>query len=132
MSTSIENLRRIAKRDLKDHTAIFDAYVVMGRDLEYLAIKFGMDPQDIIHLLEGYGEHILNDDGTLDESGRGRQKHLSRLLIQEYIEQFYPGIASERPENNWITLEAYLDRKQPSWRDHLGEDENSVGWRKRF
>ena len=44
MSTSIENLRQLAARDVKDHTAIFDSYVVLGRDIEYLAIKFGLDP----------------------------------------------------------------------------------------
>ena len=34
MSTSIENLRRLAQRDVKDHTAIFDLYVTVGRELE--------------------------------------------------------------------------------------------------
>ena len=45
MSTSIENLRQLAARDVKDHTAIFDSYVVLGRDIDYLAIKFGLDPE---------------------------------------------------------------------------------------
>ncbi len=58
MSTSIENLRQLVARDVKDHTAIFDSYVVLGRDIDYLAIKFGMDPEYIVDLLEGYGEHI--------------------------------------------------------------------------
>ena len=40
MSTSIKNLRQLAARDVKDHTAIFDFYVVLGRDIDYLAIKF--------------------------------------------------------------------------------------------
>ena len=58
MSTSIENLRQLAARDVKDHTAIFDSYVVLGRDIDYLAIKFGLDPENIVNLLEGYGERI--------------------------------------------------------------------------
>ena len=37
MSTSIKNLRQLAARDVKDHTAIFDSYVVLGRDIDYLA-----------------------------------------------------------------------------------------------
>ena len=39
MSTSIKNLRQLAARDVKDHTAIFDSYVVLGRDIDYLAIR---------------------------------------------------------------------------------------------
>ena len=58
MSTSIKNLRQLAARDVKDHTAIFDSYVVLGRDIDYLAIKFGLDPENIVNLLEGYGERI--------------------------------------------------------------------------
>ena len=143
MSTSIENLRRIAERDVKDHTALFDLYVTVGRDIDYLSIKFGIDPDDLINLLEGYGEKlhvtaedvannpklaeaILEDRATakaieefgmaLDYSGRGRLKKLSRLLIEEYVEHFYPGIASEHPENDWICIEAYLDQMHPGWR----------------
>ncbi|MDO4176134.1 MAG: hypothetical protein Q4D99_01485 [Bacillota bacterium] len=150
MSTSIENLRRLAERDVKDHTALFDLYVTVGRDIDYLAIKFGIDPEDLINLLEGYGEKlrvtaadveenpalataIMEDRATakaieefgvaLDYSGRGRYKKLSRLLIEEYIERFYPGIASEKPENDWICLEAYLDRFHPGWKGQLGTDE---------
>lgn len=138
MSTSIDNLRRIAGRDVRDHTAIFDLYVSVGRNLEYLAIKFGMDPEDLIHLLEGYGEKIqmrpedvegrpaeeidpeirknLREFGlALDESGRGRLQGLPRVLVEEYVERFYPGIASEHPENDWINIEAYLDQLHPGW-----------------
>ena len=112
MSTSIENLRRLAERDVKDHTALFDLYVTVGRDIDYLSIKFGIDPDDLINLLEGYGEKlrvtaddvaknpklaaaILEDKATakaieefgmaLDYSGKGRLKKLSRLLIEEYV-----------------------------------------------
>ena len=53
MSTSIENLRRLAERDVKDHTALFDLYVTVGRDIDYLSIKFGIEPEDLIDLLEG-------------------------------------------------------------------------------
>lgn len=139
MSTSIVNLKRLAERDVKDHTALFDLYVTVGRDIDYLSIKFGIDPEDLINLLEGYGEkiRITQKDGdvdrefgmALDYSGKGRFKNLSRLLIEEYVEHFYPGIASERPENDWICLEEYLDRLHPGWRNQVkpvreaGEDD---------
>ena len=58
MSTSIENLRRLAQRDVQDHTALFDLYVTVGRDIDYLSIKFGIDPEDLINLLEGDGEKL--------------------------------------------------------------------------
>ena len=100
----------------------------------------------MINLLEGYGEKlrvtaddvaknpklaaaILEDRTTakaieefgmaLDYSGKGRLKKLSRLLIEEYVEHFYPGIASEHPENDWICIEAYLDQLHPGWRGQL-------------
>lgn len=115
MSTSIENLRRLAQMSLKDHIGVFDFYVTVGRDIETLSLKFGMDPPDVIHLLEGYGEKIQTENG-LDFSGKGRLSKLSRLLVDEYIEHFYPGIASENPQNDWICIEAYLDLKHPGWR----------------
>lgn len=135
MSTSIEHLRRLAQRDVKDHTAIFDLYVAMGRDLDYLSIKFGMDPEDVIRLLEGYGERIrltsaeeydgedpavrraLAEFGlALDYRGKGRLQGLPRVLIEEFVGRFYPGIASEHPENDWINIESYLEQMHPGWR----------------
>ena len=114
MSTSIENLRRLAAIDVRDHVAIFDLYVVTGRDVEYLTIRFGIEPQDIINLLEGYGESLSQKD-TYDDSGRGRLSGLSRALVEEYIRKFYPGIASENPQNDWICIEAYLEQFHPGW-----------------
>jgi hypothetical protein len=118
MSTSIENLRVLAMRDIKDHTAIFDLYVTVGRDIEYIAIKYGMNPPDVINLLEGYGEKITAEDGSLSYAGKGRLKKLPRMFVEEYIEKFYPGIASENPENDWICIEKYLDVAQHEWRNN--------------
>ena len=171
MSTSIENLRRLAERDIKDHTALFDLYVTVGRNIDYLSIKFGIDPEDLINLLEGYGEKIRVEEGDqealaraqaaaaeahkkksnrrsrggkgfllggtgaeadlefgmiLDYSGRGRFKNLPRMFIEEYIDRFYPGIASENPENDWICLDTYLAVKHPQWRRETN-DERSFG-----
>ncbi|MDD4200557.1 MAG: hypothetical protein PHS19_04115 [Eubacteriales bacterium] len=146
MSTSIVNLRRLAQRNVKEHVALFDLYVTLGRDIDYLSIKFGISPDDLINLLEGYGEKlritaadvqkdpelqakIMEDKVTLkaieefglalDYSGKGRYKKLSRLLVKEYVERFYPGIASESPENDWICLEAYLARVHPGWQNQM-------------
>lgn len=149
MSTPIEHLRRLAQRDVKDHTAIFDLYVTVGRDLEYLSIKFGMDPDDVINLLEGYGERIRRTSGeyegddpatlralkefgmALDYSGKGRLHGLPRILVEEYVERFYPGIASEHPENAWINIEDYFDQMHPGWRitmaDRTGEENDADG-----
>ncbi len=138
MSTSIENLRILAERDVKDHTAIFDLYVTLGRDIDYLSIKFGMGPDDVINLLEGYGEKLRIPEAdapadpeaaqavkefgvALNYSGKGRFNKLSRLLIEEYVEHFYPGIATN-PANDWICLEEYLDRMHKGWRKQLVED----------
>lgn len=180
MSTSIKNLRQLAARDVKDHTAIFDSYVVLGRDIDYLAIKFGLDPENIVNLLEGYGERIrrqkpqvvgvekvpCEDDADLsakpdasrkeapaaperrkskkrslfsnpfridpeeewavlqenpdyDTSGCGRLGDLPRSLIEEYIEKFYPGIASENPQNDWISIDTYLQTFHAGWASRL-------------
>ncbi len=115
MSTSIENLRHLAERDVKEHTAIFDLYISLGRDVEYIAIRFGIDPMDVINLLEGYGERIMGE-GNPDFSGKGRLKNISRLLVEDYIEKFYPGISSENPQNDWICIEEYLERFHNGWK----------------
>ena len=109
MSTSIENLRRLAQIDIQDHTAIFDLYVCVGRDIDYLAIKFGYDPTDIINMLEGYGERIIKADGQIDTSRRGRLGGVSRNVEEEYIDYFYPGISSENPQNDRICIEEYME-----------------------
>lgn len=114
MSTSIDNLRRLNNYPLGDHQAIMDMYVVSGRDVEYICIRMGMDPMDIVNLLEGYGEKLITDKG-LDQSGKGRLGKLPRRLIDEFVEHFYPGIASD-PVNDWITLEEYLNNQNPNWR----------------
>lgn len=174
MSTSIENLRQLAARDVKDHTAIFDSYVVLGREIDYLAIKFGLDPDKVVDLLEGYGECIrrqppqvvgieemhegdsesasakpqtsehnpsagrkkarhrslfanpfridpeedwatLRDNPQYDTSGCGRLGNLPRFLVEEYVEKFYPGIAAENPQNDWINIDSYLQMFHAGW-----------------
>ena len=58
MSAPIEDLRRVARISRREHLAIFDHYIALGRDIETLAIKFGYNPPDIITILEGYGETV--------------------------------------------------------------------------
>ena len=72
-----------------------------------------MEDRDTAKAIEEFGM-------ALDYSGKGRLKKLSRLLIEEYVERFYPGIASEHPENDWICIEAYLDQMHPGWRAQVG------------
>ena len=123
MSAPIAKLREAAKLPPKDHLAIFDHYVALGRDLEYIAIKFGYDIPMIITILEGYGE-------TVCPESCGRLKHLSQILVKEYIERFYPGIASENPQNDWINIESYLDIYHPRWRGEV--QKQTVNERKRL
>lgn len=113
MSTSLDNLRRLVQYPLGDHQAVLDMYVTGGRNIEHISIRMGMDPSDVINLLEGYGEKILVDGG-ISYRGKGRLSKLPRRMIDEYVEHFYPGIA-EDPVNDWITLEEYLNRTQPGW-----------------
>ncbi|MBQ0079235.1 MAG: hypothetical protein KBS66_04990 [Eubacterium sp.] len=113
MSTSLDNLRRLNQYPIGDHQMVMDMYIVSGRDINYICIKMGMDPQDVINLLEGYGETIITDKG-LNESGKGRFSKMPRKLIDDYVEHFYPGIA-ENPSNDWITLEGYLNQTHPGW-----------------
>ena len=114
MSAPIEDLRRVARISRREHLAIFDHYIALGRDIETLAIKFGYNPPDIITILEGYGD-------TVCEESRGRLRELPQSLVKEYVEHFYPGIASENPENDWICIEAYLDAYHAGWRNLVGE-----------
>lgn len=122
MSAPLKALRQAAQISVTDHLAIFDHYVVLGRDVEPMAIKFGYDIPMIITILEGYGE-------TVCDQSRGRLKGVSQLLVKEYIEHFYPGIASENPQNDWINIEAYLDLYHPSWRQQTAAREQAKKWK---
>lgn len=118
MSAPIEKLRNVAKLSRNEHLGIFDHYIALGRDIETIAIKFGYDIPIITTILEGYGETIC------DES-RGRLRALPQVLVKEYIDHFYPGIASENPENDWINIESYLDVKHPKWRSEIESCKNA-------
>ena len=91
MSTSIENLRRLAERDVKDHTALFDLYVTMGRDIDYLSIKFGIDPDDLFRALgmtpdrEKLRYYILLDEplNNLDMNFAVQIMQILKKLVQE-------------------------------------------------
>ncbi len=118
MSAPIEQLRKTARIPMEDHLAIFDHYVALGRDVESLAIKFGYDIPIITSILEGYGE-------TVCEASRGRLRMVHQALVREYVERFYPGIASENPENDWIHIEAYLDVYHSGWREEMERQERA-------
>ena len=65
----------------------------------------------------GTGAEVDPEFGMLlDYSGKGRFKNLPRMFIEEYVQHFYPGIASENPENDWICLDKYLEIKHPEWK----------------
>ena len=36
-------------------------------------------------------------------------------MIEEYVEKFYPGIASENPQNDWISIDTYLQTFHAGW-----------------
>lgn len=118
MSAPIEELRKIAELPVRDHLGIFDHYVALGREIEKIAIKFGYDIPIIHTILEGYGE-------TVSEESRGRLRQLPQILVKEYIEHFYPGIASENPQNDWITIKTYLDIYHPAWRREVEKQESA-------
>ena len=58
MSAPIEDLRRVARISRREHLAIFDHYIALGRDSETLASKFGYNPPELSTSLEGYGETV--------------------------------------------------------------------------
>lgn len=118
MSAPIEKLRQTAAISKREHLAIFDHYIALGKDIETLAIKFGYDIPVICTILEGYGENLRDGAG-------GRMKHVPQVLVREYIDHFYPGIASENPENDWINLEAYLDVYHSGWRQELSRNQKN-------
>lgn len=110
MSAPLEELKKAAQIDVKDHMAIFDHYIALGREIEQIAIKFGYNVSTIVTILTGYGE-------VISDKSRGRLNKLSQHLVKEYVEHFYPGIASENPQNHWINIEAYLDVYHQGWKN---------------
>ena len=62
---------------------------------------------------------VLQENPDYDTSGCGRLGDLPRSLIEEYIEKFYPGIASENPQNDWISIDTYLQTFHAGWASRL-------------
>ena len=68
------------------------------------------------------------EDMARGKMGKARLPKLSKLLVDEYIQKFYPGISSENPQNDWICIDAYLDKFHPNWRQTDGDEK--IGWKR--
>ena len=128
MSTSIENLRRIASLGLSAHKQIVDAYIAVGYDLDRIAIVKGFYQPDAADVLHGYGFKLGSEWGD-EDNDLGRFSKLPQKLVNEYVESYFPGL-DEEGKGKDITLEMFLNVYYPDWRNMTEDSHPGILGRK--
>ena len=90
---------------------------VYGESMYELALSEGLSGE-ILEEMKVI-RRLFQENPDYDTSGCGRLGDLPRSLIEEYIEKFYPGIASENPQNDWISIDTYLQTFHAGWASRL-------------
>lgn len=124
MSTSIENLRRVAELGLSAHQQIVDAYIALGYSIDKIAEAKGFYQPDSADVLHGYGFKLGPEWGD-EEDDIGRYRKMPQALVNEYVRHFFPGIDEAVPQNRDITMEQYMDIYHPNWRAAAYEGKTS-------
>lgn len=93
---------------LREHKQIIDAYIALGYDLDTIAISKGFYQPDAAAVLKAYGFKLGKfwDDDTDDI---GRFKKVPQVVVNEYVEKYYPG-------NPAVTMAEFLETQRPDWR----------------
>lgn len=106
---------------LREHKQIIDAYIALGYDLDTIAISKGFYQPDAAEVLRGYGFKLGGLWGD-DTDDIGRFKKVPQVVVNEYVEKYYPG-------NPAVTMAEYLKTQRPDWQN-AGETHYSLFSRK--
>lgn len=93
---------------LREHKQIIDAYIALGYDLDTIAISKGFYQPDAAAVLKAYGFKIGKFWGD-DTDDIGRFKKVPQVVVNEYVEKYYPG-------NPGVTMAEFLETQRPDWR----------------
>ncbi len=93
---------------LREHKQIIDAYIALGYDLDTIAISKGFYQPDAAAVLKAYGFKLGKFWGD-DTDDIGRFKKVPQVVVNEYVEKYYPG-------NPAVTMAEFLETQRPDWR----------------
>lgn len=91
MAVTLEQRNRISSISVEEHGHIVDAFGTLGRDPETIAIRQGIDLEDIIYILKAYNLRLGNMWGD-DENDKGINARVPERVVKEYVAAYYPGI----------------------------------------
>jgi len=91
MTVTKEQRDRIATINIKEHGHIVDSFGTLARDPETIAIRQGIDLEDVIYILRAYNLGLGKQWGD-EEDDCGINKRVPERVINEYVEKYYPGI----------------------------------------
>lgn len=92
---------------LREHKQIIDAYIALGYDLDTITLTKGFYQPDAAAVLKGYGFKLGPAWGD-DTDDMGRFKKVPQVVVNEYVEKYYPG-------NAQVTMSEYLEKQRPDW-----------------
>jgi len=95
MSVTAEQLERIAGISEKEHIHIIDSFAALGRDPETIAIRQGIDLEEVLLIIRAYGLQAGAEWGD-EHDDRGIWKRTHAKEVQEFVEQRYPGESAEK------------------------------------
>ena len=91
MAVTAEQLKRIATISAREHGHIVDSFSTLGRDPETIAIRQGIDLEDVINILHAYDLNLGSIWGD-EEDDRGTNHRVPEKIVKEYVDMYYPGI----------------------------------------
>jgi hypothetical protein len=116
LSITIEEREQIKDLGVKKHMHLVDGYIASGLDMDDLTIHYAVDQERIQLVLRGYG--FYPDPWSKEQfDSRRKYKGIPYHFVEEFITAFYPGILADETETEQVTLENFLDRYHPGWRN---------------
>jgi len=107
MAVSAEVLERLKTIDIEEHAHIVDAFGVLGRDAMAIAIRDGVDLEDLINILRAYGFQVGQEFGD-ERNDRGCVGRVPEMMVNSYVKKYYPGMLEGDPETEGMTLEKFI------------------------
>lgn len=107
MAVTQEILDRISIIDIAEHAHAVDAFGVLGRDVMSIAIRQGIDLEDLINILHAYGFELGEEFGD-ERDDRGGVGRVAEAIVKSYVKKYYPGMLEGDPETEGMTLEKFI------------------------
>lgn len=95
MSVTQEQQKRIAAYPAEEHGHIVDSFAALARDPMTIAIRQGIDLEDVVNILHAYDLSLGSDWGD-EKNDAGSLRRCPEKIVKEYVDMYYPGLTEER------------------------------------